>query len=62
MGAKIRTAEINKVPIMLIVGEKEMDDKTVSVRRLGSNNTQTETVENFIEKFQNITKSPIEEK
>ncbi len=41
---------------------RECEDKAVSVRRLGSNNTQTETIENFIEKFQNITKSPIEEK
>ena len=41
MGAKIRTAEINKVPIMLIVGEKEMNDKTVSIRRKFSGNQGT---------------------
>ncbi len=33
IGAKIRQAELDKINIMLIVGEKEMEAKTVSVRR-----------------------------
>ena len=33
IGAKIRQAEINKIPVMVIVGEKEAAEKTVSVRR-----------------------------
>lgn len=33
IGAKIRQAEINKIPVMVIVGEKESAEKTVSVRR-----------------------------
>ena len=33
IGAKIRQAEINKIPVMVIVGEKEAAGKTVSVRR-----------------------------
>tara|TARA_B110000263_G_scaffold247372_1_gene260094 strand:- start:43 stop:2007 length:1965 start_codon:yes stop_codon:yes gene_type:complete len=33
MGAKIRLAEINKIPIMVIIGEKELSNNTVSVRR-----------------------------
>ncbi len=32
-GRKIRDAEISKIPFMLIVGEKEVDSKTVSVRK-----------------------------
>ncbi|MEZ4948315.1 MAG: His/Gly/Thr/Pro-type tRNA ligase C-terminal domain-containing protein [Saprospiraceae bacterium] len=32
IGRKIRDAEVRKVPIMLIVGEKEAEDGTVSVR------------------------------
>jgi len=48
MGAKIRTAEINKVPIMLIVGEKEMEDKTVSVRRKFSGNQGSLKLDDFI--------------
>ena len=33
MGAKIRDAEIKKIPMMLIVGEKEENDGSASVRR-----------------------------
>ena len=33
MGAKIRAAEISKVPVMLIIGAKEEESSTVSVRR-----------------------------
>lgn len=35
IGRKIRDAEVNKVPFMLIVGEQEEKDGTVSVRRHG---------------------------
>ena len=33
VGAKIRDAELKKIPVMLIVGEKEKVDQTVSIRR-----------------------------
>ncbi len=33
VSAKIRDAEIMKIPVMLIVGEKEQKNKTASVRR-----------------------------
>jgi threonyl-tRNA synthetase len=33
IGRKIRDAEVMKIPYMLIVGEKERDDETVSVRK-----------------------------
>ena len=36
IGRKIRDAEINKVPFMLIVGEKEQQSQLVSVRKHGS--------------------------
>ncbi len=35
IGKKIREAELSKIPIMLIVGEKEMESKGVSVRLQG---------------------------
>jgi len=35
IGRKIRDAEINKIPYMLIVGEKEADSETVSLRQQG---------------------------
>ena len=33
IGAKIRDAELAKIPIMLIVGDKEMENNSVSIRR-----------------------------
>ncbi|SFS81379.1 threonine--tRNA ligase [Sphingobacterium wenxiniae] len=36
VGRKIRDAEVKKIPYMLIVGEKEMESGTVSVRKHGS--------------------------
>ena len=35
IGRKIRDAEVSKIPFMFIVGEKEKESKTVSVRRQG---------------------------
>jgi len=35
VGKKIREAEMNKIPFMLIVGENEETEKTISVRRHG---------------------------
>ena len=32
MNAKIRQAQLNKVPFMLVVGDKEIDSDSVSVR------------------------------
>ena len=35
IGRKIRDAEVNKIPFMFIVGEKEEESKTVSIRKQG---------------------------
>ena len=48
MGAKIRNAELNKIPIMIIIGEKEVDSQTLSVRRKFSGNQGTFGVDDFI--------------
>ena len=48
MGAKIRDAEINKVPIMIIIGEKEVNDKTLSIRRKFAGNTGAIKLDAFI--------------
>lgn len=46
-GKKIRDAEIQKIPYMLIVGEKEEQTQTVSVRKHGSGDLGTFTIEQF---------------
>jgi len=53
MGAKIRLAEINKIPIMAIIGEKEVSDNTVSVRRKFKGDQGSLKLNDFI---QNIKK------
>lgn len=51
-GRKIRDAEISKVPYMIIVGEKEENDGTVSVRKHGEGDLGTFSMEDFIELIQ----------
>ena len=52
VGRKIRDTEMNKVPFMLIVGEKEEESGTVSVRRQGEGDIGTMTAAEFAEYFQ----------
>ncbi|MBO6213893.1 threonine--tRNA ligase [Algoriella sp.] len=47
-GKKIRDAEINKIPFMLVIGEKEAENGTVSVRRHGEGDLGEMTIEEFI--------------
>ncbi len=47
-GRKIRDAEIRKIPFMLIVGEKEEAEGTVSVRRHGVGDLGSFTVDDFV--------------
>ena len=38
---KIRDGEVGKVPFMLVVGDREVEQGTVTVRTRGSKDTQT---------------------
>ncbi|WP_428741210.1 threonine--tRNA ligase [Tenacibaculum sp.] len=51
-GRKIRDAEVNKIPFMVIVGEQEEKDGTVSVRKHGEGDLGTFTIEEFISLIQ----------
>ena len=60
-GRKIRDAEVGKIPFMLIVGEKEEKEGTVSVRRHGEGDIGTYSIEDFISLIKNeISKTVIE--
>ena len=52
IGKKIREAQLNKYPYMLIVGEQEAAENTVSVRSRVEGDTGLLTLETFIEKIQ----------
>ncbi len=47
VGKKIRDNEVRKIPFMLIVGEKEIENNTVSVRKHGGEDLGTMRVEEF---------------
>lgn len=47
VGRKIRDAEMSKIPFMLIVGESEANDGTVSVRKHGEGDLGTFSIEQF---------------
>lgn len=49
IGRKIRDTEIAKVPYMLIIGEKEMSDGQVSVRRQGKGDLGSKSVDAFVQ-------------
>ena len=49
MGAKIRNAEINKIPVMLILGEQEVESNSISIRRRFIGNQGNMDLNNFIE-------------
>ena len=62
IGKKIRDTELAKIPIMLIIGEKEVNEEKVSVRRQGKGDegskTLNEVIENIKEEVKN--KKPVE--
>jgi len=49
MGAKIRDAELNKIPIMVIIGENEVNDNTISVRRKFKGDLGSFALDDFIQ-------------
>ena len=49
MGAKIRNAELSKIPVMIILGEKEVESSSISVRRRFVGNQGSVDLDSFIE-------------
>lgn len=52
IGKKIREAELSRVPYMLIIGEKEINDNLVSIRARGKGDEGSLSLNEFIEKVQ----------
>lgn len=48
IGKKIRDTELLRVPYMLVVGEKEMNEGKVAIRRQGKGDTGTATIAEFV--------------
>ncbi|MDF9796781.1 threonyl-tRNA synthetase [Catalinimonas alkaloidigena] len=52
IGRKIRDAEVNKIPYMLIVGEKEQEEQAVSARKHGDGDIGSFGFDEFVGYFQ----------
>ena len=55
---KIREHSLAKIPILLICGKKEVDSKSVTIRRLDSNKQENMALKEFIKKYSNLNKAP----
>jgi threonyl-tRNA synthetase len=51
MNAKIRNAQLQKIPFMLVVGDKEVEERMVSVRRLTGRSTESVAVEEVVRRM-----------
>ncbi|RBT47506.1 threonine--tRNA ligase [Enterococcus hirae] len=49
MGYKIRASQTQKIPYQLVVGDKEVADATVNIRRYGSKETSVEDLNMFVD-------------
>lgn len=51
IGKKIRDTELKKIPIMLLLGDKEIESNTISVRRQGHGDVGSMSMEEFVKWF-----------
>jgi len=56
VGYKVRAHTLQRVPFILVVGEREKEENTVSVRNRAGDNLGTKTVEEWIAEMQNMSK------
>ena len=56
IGKKIRDAEMARVPYMLVLGEKEMNEQQVAVRRQGRGDLGVQKIETFVRDIKNEIK------
>ena len=56
---KIREHSLSKVPILLICGGKEVKDKSVSIRKLGSEKQEVKKFEKALKEFKSSNNLPI---
>lgn len=51
IGKKIRDTEVKRIPLMLIIGEQEVENKTVALREQGGGAQATMTLDEFVSFF-----------
>ena len=48
LGYKIREAQMQKIPYMLVIGDKEVEEGSVNIRRYGSKDSETVSFDEFL--------------
>lgn len=61
IGRKIRDTELNKVPFMIVYGEKEFETQKISVRKQGEGDLGTMSVEDLANTINNLIKDQVTE-
>lgn len=59
IGYKIRSAISQKIPYIIILGENEINNGTISVRKRGTNQTTEYNIDEFLTKLQNEIKERV---
>ena len=55
---KVREHSVGKVPVILAIGQREVDERTVSVRRLGEKETKTVSLDEVVSMLADEAKAP----
>ena len=53
LGFKVREAQLEKVPYLLVIGNNEMESGTIAPRKLGGKNLPSMTIEDFVDSIDN---------
>jgi len=59
IGKKIRSSEMNKIPFMLVIGEKEVNENKVAVRQRGEGDLGSMEIDEFVELINNKVKEEL---
>jgi Threonyl-tRNA synthetase len=59
IGYKIREHSASKIPVIIVVGKKEEENNTLSLRRLGSNQSKIYKVDEVLDQLFKEAMSPI---
>ena len=54
LGYRLRESVMRKIPLTLVIGDKERDNNTISFRRYGSEETNTLSIDEFIKMINNM--------
>ncbi|MCG3267191.1 threonine--tRNA ligase [Yoonia sp. I 8.24] len=55
---KVREHSVGKVPVILALGAREVEEKTVTVRRLGENRTSVTSLDEIVSELKNAATAP----